>query len=192
MNSSSLHFLCRRYKPSGYFLSNSPRSYQFQHSFIQRCPAYRSQLKNFKANLLIPNNVKPPFILQEQIGFFPIVFCTIGQRPNKYVSINTPQKYSSQRLCGRPYWNHMTPYRMCSRRAAYNTICPEVTSPTDKSITEQISPENTSNSQNTQRNPHSKRHPGSPKFSFTSVIRCVENSNQYTETVSTCQTCYSH
>lgn len=192
MNSTCLHFLRRRYKPTRHFLGNPPRSDQFQYSFVHRSPAHRSQLKNFQANLLVPYKIKSPSILQELIWLFPIVFCAKRQGPYKHISINAPKENSSQRQCRHPYWNHVAPNSLCSSRAIYNTICPEITSPTNESITEQVSPENSSGSLYAQRNPHGQRNTRSPELRLTSIVRCVENSDQYTKAISASQASYSH
>lgn len=192
MDSSSLHFSNRRKKPPRNFVSNTTRTKKFQNSFIQRPPTNRSQLKNFDTNLLIPYQIKAPTCSKKQIKFFPIAFSTIGQWPNKNICQKQSKKNSPLGECRNPDRNHMTPYCICSCRGGNNTIPPKVTPPSDQSITQQISPENTSNGQNTQRKSHCQRNSRSPYFKFTSIIRPVENSNQYTKTISTSLTCYCH
>jgi len=192
MNGSCLHFLNRRYLPSSDFLTDPTRSKNFQNSFVKSCPRNRTSLKNFQTNLLIPYKVKSPTRLQEQICFFPITLCTNRQRPKKYRSQETSLKYSNQRLSRNPDRNHMTPYSLNSCRRIDNTVSPETCSPTNKCITLNISPKNTSNSQQNQRNSHSQRDTRNPNFKFTCIIRCIEYCNQNSKTVSTCQTSNSH
>lgn len=192
MNCTSLHFLYRRQEPSCYFLANSAGTQELQNSFIQRSPTHRTGLKNLHTNLLIPYQIESPTCLQKQIGFFPITFSTIRKRPKKYVCLELSQPNCSQRKCGNPNRNHMTPYCLCCCRRCNNAICPKISSPSNQSITQQVSPKNTSNSQNTQRHCHCQRNSRSPYFRFTSIIRSIEDCKKNAETICTGLTCNSH
>jgi hypothetical protein len=192
MNCTCLHFLYRRKECAPYFLTNSTRAQKFQNSFIQRSPRSRSSTKNFHTNLLIPYQIKSPTCLQKQIWFFPITFSTIGKRPYKYISLKQTSTNCCQRKCRNPNWNHVAPYSLCCCWRPNNTICPEICSPSNQCITQQVSPKNTSESQNTQRHCHCQWNSRSPYFRFTCIIRCIEHCNQNTKTISTGLTCNSH
>lgn len=86
----------------------------------------------------------------------------------------------------------MAPYSLCCCWRPNNTICPEICSPSNQCITQQVSPKNTSKSQNTQRHCHCQWNSRSPYFRFTCIIRRIEHCNQNTKTISTGLTCNSH
>jgi hypothetical protein len=65
-------------------------------------------------------------------------------------------------------------------------------SPTNESITEQIFLKKSSSSLDAQRNPHGQRNTRSPELRLTSIVGRVENSDQYTEAISTSQASNSH
>lgn len=86
----------------------------------------------------------------------------------------------------------MTPHTLCGSGCVENACCPKRSSPSNQSITLQISPKYRTGCQDLQRNPHSQRKTWSPYFSFSS-LRCIPKNCQLdSKTISTGQTSYCH
>jgi hypothetical protein len=148
MHGTCTTFLYKRYNKRCYCCSNSTRTLKFKYTFINTFPSSYTCREYAQTNLLIPHQVKAPTSSEENIETFRSFFCTKRLRSciDKNSCCSLTLKYSKQRLSRYPNRNHVTSNSSISTRRIYNSISPEVRTPANCSITQQVTSKNTKNS----------------------------------------------
>jgi hypothetical protein len=138
-------FFNRRYKKRSKSSCNTTGSLKFKNTFINTFPCSPSSYKNWHANSIIPNSIKSPTSASKYIKFCPYFFSYKSKWAciYKYPSYSLAQKYSKNRLCRYPNRNYMSSNSSCCSRVILYTSAPKIRTPTNSSITLQISSKNT-------------------------------------------------
>lgn len=194
MHCSSTALLYRRYNKGSYCSCNTSRTQQFKNTFINTFPSSSTCRKYTKTNLLIPYQIKAPTSSQENIETLRSFFCTERQWSciNKNCCSSLPLENSGHWQSRYPYRNHVTSNSSISTWRIYNTISPEIRSPTNCSVTLKITSKNREQSQNTQRPGQRKRYSWCSLSIFLPIGRPIENQKQNSKAISTCLKSHRH
>lgn len=187
-------FLNRRHNPRTLSSSNSSGTQQLKHSLINTFPSSSTCHKNWKTNLTIPHQIKPPSSSQEDIKLFRSFFCAERLRSSfyKYCCCSLSLKNCKLRQSRHPYGKHVASNSSISSRRIKDTSSPKIRSPTNCSIALKITSKDTKSCKDTQRSNHRKRYPRNSLSIFLCIIWCIKNQKQNTKTVCTSQQSNSH
>jgi hypothetical protein len=187
-------FLNRRNKKRSNSRCNSTRTLEFKNTFINAFPCSSPCYKYRHTNTIIPYCIKPPTSPSKYIKGPPYFFCYKSKWTSihKYHSYSLAQKDSKKRLVRNPNGKYMSSYSSpCSRRIL-NTSPPKITSPTNSSITLQVSSKNRKHRKNYLWHYYRKGNPRDSQSFFFSIWSPKEKKKQYSKTISTCSESYCY